>query len=138
MTEYDPNQRCAEPTEEEASLLGSIEIHFAISCYVTIAQQKAIFKAVSAIIDAPCNQPTEGVHWLAEVGAKPSFSQTDQRVFNLPGSSDAPESGEPTFDDSILHMASCARGFVNEEERERKIKRREEDGLDSGDTFEVK
>lgn len=43
------------------------------------------------------------------MGSKPIFSKADCRFLGKPVDPDAPESGEPTFDDEVLHIETAAR-----------------------------
>ena len=105
---YDPEKRCAECPDQDASFLQRFECDFSIPVYLTQEQQRRLHQLLSEIVDAPWNQPVEGCHWLAEWGAKPHWR----------------EPLEPTFDDAVLHGASFARAFVSEKERDRKYKQR--------------
>lgn len=125
MNNYNPDDRCGEPPDGECDQrLSSLEVSFAIPCYVTLDQLKRLHALVDEIVEAPCNQPKEGVHWPAGCGAKPQWSQVDSRLLGLIVDAEAPESGEPTFDNDVYFIETCSRGFVSEEERERKLKRR--------------
>lgn len=68
------------------------------------------------------HQPEGMVHWCAGQGSKPNFSQADQRFLGKEIDPDAPLSGEPTWDDTIYVIETCAREAYPEEiERDRKI-----------------
>ncbi len=105
---YNPSERCAECPDPDASLLRAMEFSFALPIYLTQDQQRRLHELLAEIVDAPWNEPVEGVHWLAEWGSKPHWQ----------------EPKEPTFDDEVLTGASCARQFVADTERARVMERR--------------
>lgn len=105
---YDPNIRQAEPGDDD-SCCERIEIAFAIPVYLTPEDYRQLADFVQRIAKNPVNTPVNGVHWQSGHGAKPKWSLADQRIMGLPGDPDAPESGEPTFDDSILFFETSAR-----------------------------
>jgi hypothetical protein len=84
-----------------------IEVSFAIPVDVTDDEMQLLDGMIQRI--AKRNQPEGFLHWCAEVGAKPRWSKTDARIFGLETDPDAPESGEPTFDDEVLYFATCCR-----------------------------
>ena len=102
------NDRCAKCPDDDASLLRAMEFNFAAPVFVTQDQQRRIHELLDEIVRQPWNQFVEGVHWLAEWGAKPHWN----------------EPHEPMFDSSVLTGSSCAREFVSEKERERVLKSR--------------
>lgn len=102
------NKRQAEPADDDCRV-ERIEIEFAIPTYITQEQQHKLNRLLESICRAPVNTPVGGVHWLAGWGSKPIWSQTDARIFGWTTSPDAPESGEPTFDDTVLHGESCVK-----------------------------
>lgn len=118
------NERCGTCPDPDASEIQAIEISFAIPVFMTQDQQGRLVRLVDDIIDQPWNEPKDGVHWLAEVGAKPNWSQIDSLFMGETPNPDAPQTGEPTFDDSIFSIGSCAREFVSEKERDRVLERR--------------
>lgn len=58
-------------------------------------------------------------------GAKPQWSQADARLLGKAVDPAAPVSGEPTFDDEVLHIETTARPFASESERQAVEARRE-------------
>jgi hypothetical protein len=121
---YDPAQRLAECPDPDATTLLRIEVDFAIPVEMTQEQQRRLLEVIDDITDSPWNAPREGVHWMAEVGSKPHWSRADAAMLGVEAGPDAPASGGPTFDDSILHVGTCARAFVSDFERERKHRHR--------------
>ena len=72
---------------------------------------------------------------LERVGVGSGYASSNQHHCSTAtgsGCSNAPESGEPSFDISVWHLESSARGFANERERERELRKRaagDEQGL---------
>lgn len=118
-------RRVAECPDQDSTLLRRIEVDFAIPVEMTQSEQRRLVLLLSEIIDAPWNQIEDGVHWLAGVGSKPNWSRADAGFLGIKAEDGAPVSGEPTFDDSVFHVESCARGFVSEKEKTRTLRRRE-------------
>lgn len=88
-------------------MISRIEIDFAIPVELTDDQEATLQKLVSDI--ARANQPTGKKHWLFGSGSKPTFSQADCRFMGKPVDPNAPESGEPTFDDEILYYETAVK-----------------------------
>lgn len=110
----DEGQREGQPGEDD-SLVERIEIEFAIPCWIPIDAQREIADIVQAIAKLPQNVPVGHVHWQSGVGAKPNWSQADQRFLGKPVDPNAPDSGEPTFDDTVLHFeTSCRERYPGE------------------------
>lgn len=105
---FDVEKRQAEPGEDDFPC-ERIEVEFYLPAYVTIDQQRRLSELLDEITRAPVNQPVGGVHWVAGMGSKPSFSQADQRFLGGAVDPDAPLTGEPTFDDTVLHFETFAR-----------------------------
>ena len=126
LPKYDPDERCAEFTEDVDNVVTQIELSFAIPVHISREHYNMLRDVRDAIVEAPYNQPKEGVHWPSGEGSRPNFSERDAMFLGRPGrgSPDVPDGAEPTFDDSVLAFESAARGFVTEEEREKKLKRR--------------
>lgn len=103
---------------EDDSLVSKVEISFAIPVFITQEQQSALAQVIDTITSRECNIPENGVHWLFGTGGKPRWSQCDARLLQQPTTADAPEEGEPTFDDSILWFETSARDFVSDKERD--------------------
>lgn len=125
--DYNPAERCAQPGPEHHTPLRRIEIDFAIPTYLTRSQEGRLQDLVSEVIDAPVNEPLNGVHWLFGIGSKPCFSESDAKFLGKPVEEGAPADGEePVFDHDVLHFESSARGFSADRERERVLKERED------------
>ena len=105
---YNPNIRQAEPGEDD-SYVERIEIDFAIPVWLTPADQQELANLIQRIARSAANNPVNGVHWLFGSGAKPSYSLTDARFLGKAADPEAPFSGEPTFDSSILYFETAAR-----------------------------
>lgn len=84
-----------------------IEIDFALAVDLTDDEQRSLCNFVQRI--AKRHQPEGMVHWQSGCGSKPKFSQSDARFLGKPVDPNAPESGEPEFDDEVYHIETCAR-----------------------------
>jgi hypothetical protein len=123
---YDPGRRLAECPDPDANELVTIEVDFAIPVLMTRDQQRRLLELIDEITDSPWNMPAEGVHWMAGVGTKMHWSRVDSAMLGKAPEPGAPFSGEPTYDDSVFHVETCARAFVSDKERDRVMKRRAE------------
>lgn len=91
-----------------------IEVDFAIPVEVSSEQMERLSELIQEI--AKSNEPDGHVHWLFGQGSKPMFSDADFAVFpDLKGGSSGEASGEPTFDDSILHLSTACRERYEDE-----------------------
>lgn len=105
---YDPSIR-PEPPGEDDTEISKIEVDFAISVFVTPEQQHRLADLIQEICRSPKNTPVNGVHWQSGIGSKPHWSRTDAAFLGKQAEDDALDSGEPTFDDSVLHLETSAR-----------------------------
>lgn len=105
---YDPTKRLAQPGEDDYQL-ERIEVEFAIPVFITIGQQQRLAELVEEIARAPMNTPINGVHWQSGAGSKPNWSRADAALLGKACAPDAPDTGEPTFDDSVLYFETSAR-----------------------------
>lgn len=119
-----PTDRCADCPDENAMQISGIEISFALPVLMTRVQQENFIELVEDLVRSPWNEPKDGVHWLAGIGAKPRFSQADSHFLGKPVDPSAPEKGEPSFDDSIFFLESFSREFVSDKEQARVEQRR--------------
>lgn len=115
---YDPNDRMEEPVESSIKV-ERIEVNFDIPVYIRQEQQRALTTLLDEIARDALNQPKEGVHWLSGMGSKPNFSKRDAAFLGVDAAEDAPDEGEPTFDDTVFECHTTARAFLSEKERER-------------------
>lgn len=115
-------KRKAEPNDDDVEV-SSVELSFALPCFITQAQQMKLHNVMDEICGAPVNQIAGHAHWAAENGHKPTWSQADARMLGIATPADAPESGEPTFDDSILYFASSIIAIDAEREARREKNR---------------
>ena len=84
-----------------------VEIDFAIPVELTDAEMQLLDKIAN---DAARRTETDKiVHWAAGCGCKPKFSKTDCLFLGKKADEDAPESGEPTWDESVFYIETCAR-----------------------------
>lgn len=88
-------------------MISMIEVSFAIPVELTDEQEHRLADLVQEI--ARANTPAGHVHWLSETGQKAILSQADQRFLGKPIDPNAPATGEPTFDDSVLSFATFCR-----------------------------
>jgi hypothetical protein len=77
------------------------------------------------VTNALYNQPKQGVHWVASHGSRPKWSRHDAMVLGKTPDPDAPEYGEPDFDNSIYQVETSARSFASEAEQRRVLRERE-------------
>lgn len=98
--------------DEDAFYIQRIEVDFDIPTLITQEHQRRLYDLLSEIARADYNQPAGGVHWLSGHGSKPRFSRADLAFLGKPDDPAAPESGEPTFDDSVLHFETTSREDV--------------------------
>lgn len=88
-------------------MINRIEIEFAIPVEVEDVEVQQICNLVQRI--AKRNQPEGHVHWQAGCGQKPRWSQEDAMFLGKAPDDNAPISGEPEWDDSVLHIETCCR-----------------------------
>jgi hypothetical protein len=70
-------------------------------------------RALDGLLDIVCKKyqkenPSD-VMWPSGHGSKPTFSQADAAFLGKPTKSDAPMSGEPTWDDSVYQISMAVR-----------------------------
>lgn len=87
--------------------ISAIEVAFAIPVELTREQESRLSDLIQEI--AKANEPDGHVHWLFGHGHKPQFSQADAHFLGRPVDPTAPETGEPTFDDSVLSFETSCR-----------------------------
>lgn len=125
MNEYDPDDRVAPCEDEQACELTKIEVDFGLRVLMTRAQQRRLVEVIEEIVDAPCNQPAEGVHWVAGIGSRPNLSAVDAALLGRHVGENPPADGEePTFDNDVFQVTSHAREFLPKRERERILAKR--------------
>ena len=115
---YNSDVRLATPTEEDLRIT-QFEVVFDIPTHITRAQQGKLMDLFDEIVKSPLNQPKDGVHWLAGMGSKPTFSKQDAAFLGKPADPDAPDDGEPSFDDNVLQYHTTSREFLSDRERGR-------------------
>jgi hypothetical protein len=101
-----PSREDPRPAPKRDTIV-AIEVPFAVPVEPTREQAQRLAELIDEI--ARANAPDGCVHWLSGIGSKPNFSQADARFLGKTVDPDAPESGEPTFDDSILCMETYCR-----------------------------
>ena len=88
-------------------MINKIEIVFALPVDLKDYEQRALVDLVGNICKRSC--PYGMAFWPSGIGARPNFSKMDARFLGKPVDPDAPETGEPTFDDSVFHIDCAAR-----------------------------
>lgn len=104
-------------------MIKRIEIEFALPVEISDVQHVALDRVIDDICKKNC--PEGWAFWPAGIGSKPTWSRMDALFLGKEPDPDAPDTGEPTFDDSILHV-ECAARELYPEEIERNRKRAEE------------
>lgn len=95
-----------------------IEIEFPIDIELTHEETRRLVYVLEDICHRNC--PEGHAMWVFGMGAKPRFSQRDAAFLGKPVDPSAPESGEPTFDNSIFAIEVACRELSPEEIAERK------------------
>jgi hypothetical protein len=84
-----------------------IEVSFALPVDLTDGEMRRIDEIAN---DAARRTETpEIVHWASGCGYKPNFSKTDCAIFGFKPTADSPESGEPTWDESVFSVETATR-----------------------------
>ena len=96
-------------------MISRIEVNFAIPVELTENEERQICDIVQAA--AKRTETDEIVHWQSDIGSKPHFSKADGRFLRVEVDDDAPETGEPTWDDSVLQINTCSRERYDSERR---------------------
>lgn len=87
--------------------ISAIEVSFAIPVEITRDQERRLADLVEEI--ARANTPVGHAHWLCGQGSKPQYSQADARFLGKSINPDAPHTGEPSFDSSVLYFETYVR-----------------------------
>ncbi len=93
--------------DEDGIVINKIEVSFARPVELTQREMQAIHEIVGNA--AQRTETPEFVHWAAGTGSKPNWSKTDCAIFGYQPTADSPESGEPTFDDSVYYIETATR-----------------------------
>lgn len=97
----------AEMIDEDGIVISKIEVSFARPVELTQNEMQEIHAIVGEA--ARRTETPEFVHWAAGTGSKPNWSKTDCAIFGYQPTADSPESGEPTFDDSVYFIETATR-----------------------------
>lgn len=132
LREYGERQRlfqesgyCAECPDDDCCEIQRIEVSFALPVHMTQDQQRRLLDLLNEMVRAPCSQPKEGVHWVGFTGSKLNYSAADARLLEREAGPDyVPDGAEPTSDDTVFCVESCARAFVSTKERDRVMRER--------------
>ncbi|MCK5611081.1 hypothetical protein KAR91_54915 [Candidatus Pacearchaeota archaeon] len=100
--------RQSDPPDDRGPIR-ALEVEFAIPVYLSREQERTLQHLLDDIVNAPYNQPEGQVHWVSGYGSKPHWSQQDAQFLGKPSNPNSPESGEPTFDDSVFHIESAVK-----------------------------
>jgi len=85
-----------------------VEIDFALPVELTDEEMRSLCDLAQRV--AKRHQPEGMVHWQFGCGSKPIFSQADCALLGKPVNPDAPQRGEPEFDDEVFYIETTARG----------------------------
>lgn len=96
----------------------NIEINFELPVDLGDEDMRALDILVGRICEKNC--PDGWVFWPAGMGSKPNFSKADSLFLGKPVNPDAPDHGEPTWDDSVFHIDCAARELSEKEIEDRK------------------
>jgi hypothetical protein len=99
-------------------MINRIEIDFALPVELTIDEMRALDRLIGHICDREC--PEGWAFWPAGMGSRPNFSQLDAMFLGKEPNLNAPESGEPTWDDTVYSIDCAARELYPEEIERRK------------------
>lgn len=100
-------KRQADPHDDDVCVQ-RLEVEFAIPVYIPQSALRELDGLLSAIVRLKMNQLEGHAHWVSGYGSKPLWSQADARFLGKTPADDMPESGEPSFDDSVYHIeTSC-------------------------------
>jgi len=84
-----------------------VEIDFALPVELTDDEMHQLCEIANNA--ARRTETPEIVHWQAGCGSKPSFSRADCCFLGKEPDEDAPDSGEPTWDDEIFYIETFSR-----------------------------
>lgn len=118
-------RRCAPPPDDRGPI-SALEVAFHLPVWLTSDQERRLHDLLDEVVSSPCNQPADGVHWVAEYGGRPTWSKADAALLGIETDPNAPATGGPSFDMTVYHVGTYARKFVSEEERTRVLVRRAE------------
>ena len=92
-----------------------IEIEFAIPTCLPQGFLRDLDDLLSSVVKLKRNQPEDGVHWVSGYGFKPLWSQADATFLGKTPADDAPQTGEPRFEDSVYHVETASRDLYPDE-----------------------
>jgi hypothetical protein len=104
------------PPPDDTIEVSALDLSFAIPVRATREQIRRLGEWMDEVTNAPYNQPVAGVHWVSGHGSRPKWSRYDAMMLGKAPDSDAPETGEPEFDNSVYQIATTYRPFTNESE----------------------
>lgn len=74
---------------------------------LTEDEQRALHDLIDGV--ARRTAPEGFTHWLSGMGSLPQWSKADAAFLGKEAAPDAPDKGEPTFDDEILSFETSCR-----------------------------
>lgn len=101
-------------------MVNRIEITFGRDVEIHDPEYQELMKIVGRICDKNC--PEGWAFWPIGCGFKPLWSKRDAAFLGVECAPDAPEGGEPSFDESVFTV-ECASRELYPEEIERKKKK---------------
>lgn len=93
--------------------ISKIEIEFAIPVKLTDEDRRILAEFAQRL--AKAHEPEGWVHWQSGIGSKPLWSKADAVFLGKTADDNAPETGEPKWDESVLHIDTTAREAYPEE-----------------------
>jgi hypothetical protein len=111
-------EACRPPQSDDVRML-RLEVSFERPAYMTQEQQHRLLELLGEIVGNPESQPKDGVFWVSGVGAKPIYSKVDAMFLGVPTNPDAPDDGEPSYEDDVYFVDVAARAFRDEKERKK-------------------
>lgn len=89
--------------------INRIEISFPVGIEFPAGFDQALDALVNMVCKAYEAQNPTRVMWPAGAGSKPKFSVADSIFLGKAPDADAPDAGEPTFDDSVYEISVAER-----------------------------
>ena len=83
-------------------MITRIEIDFGVAVSLPDGWERALDGLVGMVCEQYQRENPTRVMWPSGVGSKPQWSKADAAFLGKGAATDAPESGEPTFDDSVF------------------------------------
>lgn len=107
----------------DALLTSRIEITFPVPMIFPKDWEQRLADLVNEVCEAYEDEHPDRVMWPAGFGSAPRWSKADAAFLGVEASQDAPESGEPTFDDTTFQISCAEREAYPEDIAARKKRR---------------